>query len=65
MKVDIGLDTLQSCRVRAKLKSWYKLATLLEIGTLSSSSIESEILNNLEEGRGKSEVGWWMTSLNV
>ena len=25
---DIGLNTLQSCRVRAKLKWWYKLATL-------------------------------------
>ena len=25
---DTGLDTLQSCRDRAKLKRWYKLATL-------------------------------------
>ena len=25
---DMGLDTLQSCRDRAKLKWWYKLATL-------------------------------------
>ena len=27
---DMGLDTLQSCRDRAKLKWWYKLATLPE-----------------------------------
>ena len=26
----MGLDTLQSCRDRAKLKWWYKLATLPE-----------------------------------
>ena len=25
---DMGVDTLQSCRDRAKLKRWYKLATL-------------------------------------
>ena len=27
---DMGLDTLQSCRYKAKLKWWYKLATLPE-----------------------------------
>ena len=62
---DIGLDTLQSRRDRAKLKWWYKLATSLRIGTQSSCLIRSGILNHVEEGRGKCGVGWWMISLNL
>ena len=53
---DMGLNTLQSCRDRAKLKRWYK------IGTLSSCFIKSGILNHVEEGKGKYEVGWWIIS---
>ena len=60
----MGLDTLQSCRDRAKLKSWYKLATLPYIN-LSSCLIRSGILNHIEEGKGKCGVGWWMISLNI
>ena len=56
---DMGLDTLQSRRDRAKLKEWYKLATLPRIGTLNNCLIR------VEEGRGKCGVGWWMISLNI
>ena len=56
---DMGLDTLQSRRDRAKLKWWYKLATLPE------DRRRSEILNHVEEGRGKCGVGWWMISLTL
>ena len=59
---DMGLDTLQSCRDRAKLKWWYKLATLPEDGTLNNCLIRNGILNHVEEGRGKCGVGWWMIS---
>ena len=64
---DMGLDTLQSCRDRAKLKWWYKLATLPEdrYPMQSSCLIRSGILNHVEEGRGKCGVGWWMISLNL
>ena len=62
---DIGLDTLQSCRDRTKLKLWYKLATLPEDSTQSSCLIRSGILNHVEEGRGKCGVGWWMISLTL
>ena len=50
---DMGLDTLQSRRDRAKFKWWYKLATLhcLRIGTQSSCLIRSGILNHVEEGK--------------
>ena len=58
---DMGLDTLQSRRDRAKLKWWYKLATLPEDNALSSCLIRIGI----EEGRGKCGVGWWMISLKV
>ena len=51
---DMGLDTLQSRRDRAKLKWWYKLAAL---PTQSSCLIRSGILNHVEEGRGKCGVG--------
>ena len=64
----MGLDTLQSCRDRAKLKWWYKLAdqgyesggqlVLVRTGTQSSCLIRSGILNHVEEGRGKCGVGW-------
>ena len=65
VREDMGLDTLQSHRDRAKLKWWYKLATCLKIGTQSSCLIRSGILNHIEEGRGKCGVGWWMISLNL
>ena len=56
VKRDMGLDTLQSCRDRAKLKWWYKLATLPEDRYSSSCLIRSGILNHVEEGRGKCGV---------
>ena len=59
---DMGLDTLQSRRDRAKLKWWYKLATLPED---RYSLIRNGILNHVEEGRGKCGVGWRMISLNL
>ena len=62
---DMGLDTLQSRRDRAKLKWWYKLATLLEDRYPKQLFNESGILNHVEEGRGKCGVGWWMISLNL
>ena len=62
---DMGLDTLQSHRDKAKLKWWYKLATLPEDSTQSSCLIRSGILNHVEEVRGKCGVGWWMISLNL
>ena len=62
---DMGLDTLQSRRDRAKLKWWYKLASLPEDSTLNSCLIRNGILNHVEEGRGKCEVGWLIISLNL
>ena len=64
---DMRLDTLQSPRDSAKLKWWYKLATVHcpTIGTLNSCLIRNGILNHVEEGRGKCGVGWWMISLNL
>ena len=61
----MGLDILQSHRDRANLKWWYTAIQLLSPmgGTQSSCLIRSGILNRVEEGRGKSEVGWWMISL--
>ena len=61
---DMGLDTLQSRRDRAKLKWWYKLASLPEDRYPKQLClIRSGILNHVEEGRGKCGVGWWMISL--
>ena len=55
----MSLDTLQNRSIRAKLKWWYKLASLPEDRYLISSSlIRSGILNHVEEGKGKYEVGW-------
>ena len=62
---DMGLDTLQSRRDRAKLKWWYKLAALPEDSALSSCLIRIGLLNHVAEGRGKCGVGWWMISLKV
>ena len=63
---DMGLYTLQSRRDRAKLKWWYKLATLPEDRYPKQLFlIRSGILNHVEEGRGKCGVGWWMISLNL
>ena len=50
---DMGLDTLQSRRDRAKLKWWYKLATLHEDRTQSSCLIRSGILNHVRGGQRK------------
>ena len=70
---DMGLETLPSRRDRAKLKWWFKLATLPEdrypkqlFNRLCAVIvIRSGILNHVEEGRGKCGVGWWMISLNL
>ena len=65
---DMGLDTLQSHRDRAKLKLWYKLATSPEDRypkQLFNQEWNIKILNHIEEGRGKCGVGWWMISLNI
>ena len=59
---DMGLDTLQSRRDRAKLKWWYKLATLPE------DRYSKQLFNqkwNIKPRRGKCGVGWWMISLNL
>ena len=67
VKADMGLDTLESRRDRAKLKLWHKLATLhcLKIGIVSSYLINSGHLIHIDEGRGKCGVGLWMISLNL
>ena len=39
---DLSLDALQSCKDRAKLKWWHKLATCLRISTLSNCLIRVE-----------------------
>ena len=52
---DMGLDTLQSRRDRAKLKWWYKLVTLPE------DRYPKQLFNqewNIKPRRGKCEVGW-------
>ena len=59
----MGLDTLQSRRDRAKLKWWYKLATLPE--DRYPKQLFNQKWNIKEEGRGKCGVGWWMISLNL
>ena len=61
----MDLDTLQSRRDRAKLKWWYKLATLPEDRYPKQLFNESGILYHIEEGRGKCGVGWLMISLNL
>ena len=62
---DMGLDTLQSRRDRAKLKWWYKLVILPEDRYPKQLFKRSGILNHAEEGRGKCGLGWWMISLNL
>ena len=62
---DMGLDTLQNHRNRAKLKQWYKLATLPDNRSISCCLIRSGILNHVEEGRRKCGVGCWMIYLNL
>ena len=62
---DMGLDTLQSRRDRAKLKWWYKLATLPEDRYPKQLFNQKWNINHVEEGRGKCGVGWWMISLNL
>ena len=52
---DIGLDTLQSCRDRAKLKWWYKLATL------SEDRYPKQLFNqkwNIKPRRGRQRKVW-------
>ena len=63
---DMGLDTLQSRRDRAKFKWWYKLATLPEDRYPKQLFNQEWIIKpRIEEGRGKCGVGWWMISLNL
>ena len=52
---DVGLDTLQSCRDRAKLKWWYKLATLPE------DRCPKQLFNqewNIKPRRGRQRKVW-------
>ena len=52
---DMGLDTLQSCRDRAKLKWWYKLATLPE------DRYPKQLFNqgwNIKPHRGRQRKVW-------
>ena len=52
---DMGLDTLQSCRDRAKLKWWYKLATLPE------DRYPKQLFNqewNIKPRRGRQKKVW-------
>ena len=63
---DMGLDTLQSHRDRAKLKWWYKLATLPE------DRYPKQLFNqkwNIKPRRGRQRKVWsriwWMISLNL
>ena len=52
---DMGLDTLQSCRDRAKLKWWYKLATLPE------DRYPKQLFNqewNIKPRRGRQRKVW-------
>ena len=51
----MGLDTLQSCRDRAKLKWWYKLATLPE------DRYPKQLFNqewNIKQRRGRQRKVW-------
>ena len=62
---DMGLDTLQSRRDRAKLKWWYKLASLPE------DRYPKQLFNqewNIKSRRGRQRKvwsRWWMISLNL
>ena len=52
---DMGLDTLQSCRDRAKLKWWYKLATFPE------DRYPKQLFNqewNIKPRRGRQRKVW-------
>ena len=40
---DMGLDSLQGCRDKAKLKWWYKVATMPEQGSRSGMSSHVEV----------------------
>ena len=53
---DMGLDTLQSCRDRAKLKWWFKLAIFPE------DRYPKQVFNQeciIKPYRGKCAVGWF------
>ena len=55
LRGDMGLDTLQSCRDRAKLKWWYKLATLPE------DKYPKQLFNqewNVKPHRGRQRKVW-------
>ena len=62
---DMCLDTLQSRRDRAKLKWWYKLATLPEDRYRKQLFNQEWNIKPVKEGRGKCGVGWSMISLNL
>ena len=49
VRANMGLDTLQRCRDRAKLKWKHKLATLHDIGTVSSCLSRRAILKHVDE----------------
>ena len=52
----MGLKTLKSRRDRAKLKWWYKLATMPEIASPSSYLVRNGIKNCVEVDKGKHGV---------
>ena len=52
----MGLETLKSRRDRGKLKWWYKLATMPELGSPSSYLVRSGIKNRVEVDKGKHGV---------
>ena len=56
MKKLEGTETLKGRRDRAKLKWWYKLATMPEEGSLSSYLVKSGIKNSVEGDKGKHGV---------
>ena len=61
----MALDTLQSCRDRAKLKWWYKLATLPEDRYILKQLFNQEWTIKPKAEESVEGVGWWMISLNL
>ena len=62
---DMGLNTLQSCRDRTKIKWCISVLHCLTIDILSKCLIEGAILNHVEESREKCGIRWWMIPLNL
>ena len=59
----MDIDTLRSRRDEAKLKWWYKLASMPEDRYPKQLFSQGGNISPVEVGRGKPGVEWWMIYL--